>query len=119
ILGKALEQALPLRAATAFLMILPIAFLLGIPFPSCIQVLAEGQKDHYIPWMYGINGSMSVLGSVLAVILSMLFGFTATYFVGLLFYLGVSVVSFSLARKVNLSSPVVPSKHGVTLASQP
>ncbi|MBP1655916.1 MAG: spermine synthase [Bacteroidetes bacterium] len=119
ILGKALERALPLRAATAFLMILPIAFLLGIPFPSCIQVLAEGQKDRYIPWMYGINGSMSVLGSVLAVILSMLFGFTATYFVGLLFYLGVSVVSFSLARKFNLSSPVVPSKHGVTLASHP
>jgi hypothetical protein len=56
--------------------------------------------------MYGVNGSMSVLGSVLAVILSMLFGFTITYFAGLLFYLSVSLVSFSLLKKVKLSFPI-------------
>jgi MFS family permease len=100
ILGKALEFGLPLRAAITFLVILPLAFLLGIPFPSCIQLLAENHKDQYIPWMYAVNGSMSVLGSVLAVVGSMLFGFTWTYFGGLLPYLGVFVISFSSLRKV-------------------
>ncbi len=107
ILGKALELALPLRAAVTFLIVLPLAFLLGIPFPSCIQLLAEDHKDQYIPWMYGINGSMSVLGSVLAVILSMLFGLTLTLFVGLSFYVSVSVVSLVSSKKAKLRSVVV------------
>jgi predicted membrane-bound spermidine synthase len=100
ILGKALEFGLPLRAAITFLVILPLAFLLGIPFPSCIQLLAENHKDQYIPWMYGVNGSMAVLGSVLAIVGSMLFGFTWTYLGGLLPYLGVFLISFSSLRKV-------------------
>jgi len=37
--------------------------------------------------MYGINGIMSVAGSVSAVILSMTFGFSATFFIGLSLYL--------------------------------
>ena len=104
LLAKSFEYTLPLRAATTFLVILPLAFLLGIPFPSCIQLLAEGHKDQYIPWMYGVNGSMSVLGSVLAVILSMLFGFTPAYFVGLFFYLSISLISLLSLKKVNFSS---------------
>ena len=48
--------------------------------------------EKYIPWMYGVNGAMSVLGSVFAVILSMLFGFTPTFYFGLSFYLIVHMV---------------------------
>ena len=42
--------------------------------------------EHFVPWMYGVNGTMSVLGSVVAVILSMSAGFTPSFFVGLFFY---------------------------------
>ncbi len=104
LLAKSLEFALPLRAATTFLVILPLAFLLGIPFPSCLQLLALHHKDRFIPWMYGVNGSMSVLGSVLAVILSMLFGFTPAYFVGLAFYAGVLLIAFVSSKKARLSA---------------
>ena len=99
VLGKALELGLTLRAAITFLVILPLAVLVGIPFPSCIQLLSDNHKDRYIPWMYGVNGSMSVLGSVLAAILSMVYGFTLTYFVGIAFYFCVAIISFSLIRK--------------------
>jgi spermidine synthase len=104
ILVRSLEFELPLRAATSFLVVLPLAFFLGIPFPSCIQLLTLGRNDRYIPWMYGVNGSMSVLGSVLAVVLSMLFGFTPAYFVGLVFYLGIFVISFLSSKTVNPGS---------------
>jgi len=100
ILAKSLEFELPFRAATSALLILPLAFFLGIPFPSCIQMLALGNNDRYIPWMYGVNGSMSVLGSVLAVVLSMLFGFTPAFVVGLSFYLIIFVISLSPWKKV-------------------
>ncbi len=104
LLAKSLEFELPLRAAASFLVILPLAFFLGIPFPSCIQLLTLGHNDRYIPWMYGVNGSMSVLGSVLAVILSMLFGFTAAYGVGLSFYGAIFLISFLSSTKVKLSA---------------
>ena len=104
LLAKSLEFALPFRAATSFLVILPLAVFLGIPFPSCIQLLTLDHNDRYIPWMYGVNGSMSVLGSVLAVVLSMLFGFTAAYCVGLVFYLGIFLISFLRSKKLNPGS---------------
>jgi SAM-dependent methyltransferase len=89
LLSKCLEYGLALRSAVCFLMILPLAFLLGIPFPSCIQLMKLEKKEVHIPWMYGVNGSMSVMGSVLAIVLSMILGFTMTYFVGLSFYLSI------------------------------
>ncbi len=99
-----MEFGLPLRASTTFLMLLPFAFLLGVPFPSCIQLVAQGHGERYIPWMYGVNGSMSVLGSVLAVIVSMLVGFTPAFFTGLAFYLGVFLISFASSGKGALGS---------------
>ena len=92
LLAKSLEFQWPVRAAATFMIILPLAFLLGIPFPSCIQLLARGHNDRYIPWMYGVNGAMSVLGSVIAAILSMIAGFTSTFLVGLLFYAIIAVL---------------------------
>jgi hypothetical protein len=92
VLSKCLGYSLGLRSTICFLMILPLAFLLGIPFPSCIQMLTRENKGKHVPWMYGVNGSMSVLGPVLAIVLSMLVGFTPTYFVGLAFYLGIFVL---------------------------
>jgi hypothetical protein len=80
-------------------MILPFGFLLGIPFPSCIQLLQQGNMEKYIPWMYGANGFMSVLGSVLAVLVSMLYSFTPAFFIGLMFY---SII-FVLVRSASLS----------------
>ena len=87
ILNKLLIYSQILRSIVCFFMMVPFGFLLGIPFPSAIQLLKETHLEEYIPWMYGINGTMSVLGSVIAVVLSMLYGFTMSFFVGLSLYL--------------------------------
>jgi len=87
ILTSLLVYGLLFRSIVCFFVLLPLGFLLGIPFPTAIQLLKRNNMEHYVPWMYGVNGTMSVLGSVLAVILSMQFGFTATFSVGLCFYL--------------------------------
>jgi hypothetical protein len=92
ILSMCLHYSLLVRCTATFFMILPFGFLVGIPFPSCIQLLKQENMERYIPWMYGVNGAMSVLGSVLAVILTMLLGFTATFYIGLTFYLMLHVV---------------------------
>ena len=99
ILSKCLEYGIVLRSIVCFLMILPLAFFLGIPFPSCVQLLRLDNQEKYIPWMYGINGSMSVLGSVLAIVISMVWGFTPTYFIGLSFYLSIFIFLYLSSKQ--------------------
>jgi hypothetical protein len=100
LLSVSLISGLAFRSAACFLAVLPLAFVLGIPFPSCIQMLTVNKQERYIPWLYGVNGLMSVLGSVLAVILSMLVGFTPTYFAGLLFYLCIPFLLFFSRKSI-------------------
>ncbi len=87
ILNELLAYALAFRAIVCFILLLPFGFLLGIPFPTGIQILKQNNLVKYIPWMYGVNGIFSVVGSVSAVILSMTYGFTPSFFIGLSLYL--------------------------------
>ncbi len=75
-----------IRSIVNFIVLLPFGLLLGIPFPTAIQFLKKRNIELYIPWMYGVNGIFSVLASLLAVIFSMLFGFTVSFFLGLSIY---------------------------------
>ncbi|MBN2423454.1 MAG: hypothetical protein JXR46_07995 [Calditrichaceae bacterium] len=86
------------RVVISILVLIPLGFFLGIPFPTAIQLLDKNNLKKYIPWMYGINGVMTVLGSVLAAIISMVSGFTTGFFVGLGFYLFI-LVFLHLKRK--------------------
>lgn len=101
ILNELLEYALVLRAIVCFVLLLPFGFLLGIPFPTGIQMLKQNNLIKYIPWMYGVNGIMSVVGSVIAVIFSMEFGFTTAFFTGLSFYLIICLI-LVLFKKLNV-----------------
>jgi hypothetical protein len=100
LLSVSLISSLVFRSSACFLAVLMLAFVLGIPFPSCIQMLTQDKHERYIPWLYGVNGLTSVLGSVLAVILSMLVGFTPTYFTGLSFYLCIPFLLFFSRKNV-------------------
>ncbi len=91
VLNKLLVYGLFLRALICVLMIIPFGFFLGIPFPSCIQLLKQENMEQYIPWMYGVNGTMTVLGSVIAAIISMTYGFSTAFYSGLIFYITVSI----------------------------
>lgn len=64
-------------------------FFMGMPFPRGMILLGESNKNDVIPVMWGINGIMSVAGSVLSIILSMTFGFTAALVVGSAIYLAI------------------------------
>jgi hypothetical protein len=63
----------------------PAAFLMGIPFPAGIRMLAENSKGD-IPWAWGINGCFSVISTALATIIAVEAGFTALMICGALAY---------------------------------
>lgn len=83
-----------LRSLTAMALLLPIGFCLGIPFPSGLRLVGSAR---IIPWLWGINGLTSVVGSVLAMILAKLAGFSSVMLVGIAIYV---VVSCLLAARL-------------------
>lgn len=75
ILQAALGLSLPLKALLAAGLIAPFGFFLGIPFPTGLAVLSENRKS-ILPWAWGMNGALSVTGSVLTRIISTSAGFS-------------------------------------------
>jgi SAM-dependent methyltransferase len=53
----------------------PLAFVMGMPFPLGLRRLASANSSA-IPWAWGINGTASVLASMLATLVAVHFGFT-------------------------------------------
>ncbi len=70
---------------TGILIAVP-GFLMGFPFPVGIRTLGQKQ-EHLIPWAYCANGTASVIGSSLAVLVAMEWGFSWTVVMASVFYL--------------------------------
>ena len=62
-------------------------FAMGMPFPLGLARLA-GSGPERIPWAWAINGMVSVTGSVAAVVIAMIWGFSDGLLVGAGAYLG-------------------------------
>jgi spermidine synthase len=68
------------------MLIVPVAFAMGMPFPSGLRALAE-LDDQRVEWAWALNAAASVLGSVSAMVIAIHFGLTVTIFVAALAYL--------------------------------
>ena len=73
------------RIGLTVLVLCPLGLLMGMPFPLGIAAV-HGREPRLVPWAWGINGTLSVLGSVLAAMLAISFGFTLALLVGQLVY---------------------------------
>jgi spermidine synthase len=69
------------------LLIVPIGFAMGMPFPSGLRALEPSQHGA-IEWAWAMNAGASVLGSVLAIVIAIQFGLTATLACGAAAYIG-------------------------------
>lgn len=73
------------RIFLSVLMIAPLAFFMGMPFPLGLTLIGQ-REAKVIPWAWGINGCASVLSSVLATLVAIHFGFTVVILIGLSLY---------------------------------
>jgi MFS family permease len=77
--------ALMLRLALAYLLLAPLAFLMGMPFPLGLASTAEWRID-LVPWAWAINGCASVIGALLASLVAVGHGFASVVlFAGFLY----------------------------------
>ena len=86
LLGATLGMSLAIRGLISIAIIAPIGFFLGIPFPNGLAALSS-DKSGIIPWAWGINGALSVCGSVLTRLLSTSYGFSTVTMVLVALYL--------------------------------
>lgn len=81
------ELALPGRMALTVLAIAPMALFMGMPFPLGLASLPNGVAP---AWAWGINGCASVLGSMIATLVAIDFGFNAVLAAAVVLYLVVA-----------------------------
>ena len=87
-----MAQDIIVRIVVAVLLLLPLGALMGTALPAAVRILSR-QKSELIAWCWGINGATSVLGSIMAVIIAMNFGFSATLITGMLAYAAAAMIS--------------------------
>jgi hypothetical protein len=79
------------RVALTVVLIAPAGVLMGMPLPAGIRLLsADGGT--LVPWAWGMNGALSVIGATLAVFIAMNWGFSVTLMTGAAVYLAAAVL---------------------------
>jgi hypothetical protein len=73
-----LGYPLSVRGLATFAMVFPIGILMGMPFPTGLRLVSQA-GDRAVPWMWGVNGGTTVLGSILAVIIAIEVNFTTVF----------------------------------------
>jgi spermidine synthase len=75
LIGMGLRWSLPWRLTATVLAIAPLGLVMGMPLPLGIRLL-ERRQPAAIAWGWGINGSLSVMGTILAMMVAVIFGIT-------------------------------------------
>jgi hypothetical protein len=82
------------RILISFLLLMPLGFFLGMPFPLGMKLLDELGLGRYVPRMWGVNGIGSVLGSTLAIALAISYGFSYAMILGAILYIFIFIILF-------------------------
>ena len=88
---------LPARMLLAVGIVLVFGMAMGLMLPLGVRLLSW-RDPVVIPWVWGVNGGMSVIGTVVATVIAIHLGFTATFLVGAAFYAAAGGLGWSLAR---------------------
>jgi spermidine synthase len=102
-LGPLVWLPLPLKMALTVVIIAPLGFVMGMPFPTALRRLEEWHAPS-VRWAWSLNAAASVLGSVGSLTSSIYMGLVQTLIIGGLLYLAALAV---LAR-VHLNNGTAP-----------
>jgi hypothetical protein len=92
VLGAWIGIPFPAKLAVSALLLIPVGFAMGMPFPTGLRQLAErGQGG--VEWAWAMNAGASVLGSALAMAIAIHFGIAATLAAGAVAYLAAGALS--------------------------
>jgi hypothetical protein len=70
------RRLVAVKITVAVVLILPLAGLMGVLFPQRMRRI-ERIDPALVPWAWGANSAASVIGSIVALIIAVHFGFSA------------------------------------------
>jgi hypothetical protein len=85
------------RIAIAMALVAPLGFAMGMPFPSGLRRAGQGPLPP-APFYWGLNGILSVIGSIGTMVVAVNLGFKAAMAAGALCYVGAAVSARWLAQ---------------------
>jgi spermidine synthase len=91
LIRQAISASHAQRIAMTVLLIAPAGVLMGIPLPGGIRLMTANHSA-LVPWAWGMNGALSVIGATLAVFIAMNWGFSVTLMTGAAIYLTAAVL---------------------------
>jgi hypothetical protein len=80
-----------------------VGVFMGVALPTGMRFATSSASD-LIPWLWGINGATSVLGSVLAAAIALAYGISVSYWTGVVCY-AAACGAFALNRRRLRSLP--------------
>jgi hypothetical protein len=87
-----------LRIIMSVILIFPLGFLMGIPFPLGISLIGDSESK-YIPLAWAVNGFFSVIGTVITMISAMTLGFRYVFIItGILYFTALFFLTLRLKR---------------------
>jgi len=91
------------RILIALLLVAPLGFVLGMPFPLGLR-LAMQRSSALGSWAWGVNGFFTVIGTILALMLGMMIGFRMVLLLACACYLGGLLVLSRLSKRTTVKS---------------
>jgi hypothetical protein len=103
ILEATLHLPLAARVAVVVVLLAPLNFTMGMPFPLGLERL-KALSPRLVPWALGVNGGASVVASILCIVIAMETGFRSVMFLALLAY--------GLGTLLQLTGSLAPARAG-------
>jgi hypothetical protein len=97
LIPAALPLTLPLRVAMATAVLVPLGLAMGMPFPQGLRRTGEGSLPPP-PFYWGINGVMSVIGSVATIVVALVSGLQTAMLAGSVCYLLAAAASGAMRQ---------------------
>ena len=98
-IDRAIGWPLAVRLASACVVMIGAGVLLGVPLPAGMRLISAVQPA-LVPWAWGLNGALSVVGAVLAVFIAMNWGFFVTLSISALTYGLAWLVLYATSRSI-------------------
>ncbi|MGH8021779.1 MAG: spermidine synthase-like protein [Opitutaceae bacterium] len=92
------EASLPWRAGASALLIAPVAFVMGMAFPTGLRLLAADAPAQ-LPWAWAVNSCLSVVTPSIAMLLAVSAGYSFIFWLAALIYLAAALVTFVRTKK--------------------
>jgi|GEM_PF-648328 len=90
------------RIVVSVLIILPLGFFMGMPFPIGISMILPDEK-RFVSFAWAVNGFFSVIGTVTAIILAMIFGFKFVFILAAVIYILAMLLAINRHNRIKIA----------------